>query len=185
MEQKTTSIWKSSVTYGIYLGLISILLSVIIWAGGLIESLGLIGSAVIGVVSFIISFFLLLFFSKAYRNKEMGGYISFGEAFKFGILVVVFAAIITTIYNYIFYTIIDPDYIKNLYAVLQQKTMIMLENAGMSDAQMDQALEKFENIPTLGKTIRQGILSSIISGAVLSLITAAIVKKKEDTAFEE
>jgi uncharacterized membrane protein (DUF485 family) len=179
MEEKSASIWKSALTYGSYLGLISIALSVIIWAGGLMESMGLFGSAIIGLLSFVITFLLLLFFTKAYRNKELNGIISFKQAFQFAMLVILFSVIISTIYNYIFHTLIDPEYMKNLMAVMQQKTMDYMEKVGAPESQIDKTLEKFSEIPTLWKTLRQGILFGVIGGGILALIVAAIVKKKE------
>ncbi|HPE77843.1 MAG TPA: DUF4199 domain-containing protein [Draconibacterium sp.] len=185
MEEKSTSIWKSSLTYGAYMALISIAISVIIWAGGLIESMGIFGSAIIGLLSFVITFLLLLFFTKAYRNKELNGIISFKQAFQFAMLVVIFSVLITTIYNYIFHTLIDPEYMKNLMAVLQQKTMNYMEKVGAPEAQIEKTLEKFSEIPTIWKTLRQGIVTGLIAGAVISLIVAAIVKKKEEDIVPE
>lgn len=179
MEEKSASIWKSTGIYGLYMGLISIALSVIIWAGGLMESMGLFGSAIIGLLSFVITFLLLLFFTKAYRNKEMNGIISFKQAFQFAILVVIFSVLISTIYNYVFHTLIDPEYMKNLMAVMQQKTMDYMEKVGAPESQIEKTLEKFSEIPTIWKTLRQGIIFGVIGGGVLALIVAAIVKKKE------
>lgn len=184
MEQKSSPLIKSSVTSGIYLGLISILMSVVIWAGGLIESMGLFGGAIIGLISFSISFILLFIFTKGYRNKELGGFISFAEAFKFAMLAVVVSTLISIVYNYVFHSFIAPDYMENLMAVMQQKTMMFMESKGVPEAQMDAALEKFQDIPTIWKTLRQTAISGIITGAVISLIVAAIAKKKEEDVIE-
>jgi hypothetical protein len=43
MEQKSSPLLKSSLTYGLYAALISIFLNVVIWAGGIMESLGILG----------------------------------------------------------------------------------------------------------------------------------------------
>uniref|UniRef100_UPI0032177F1B DUF4199 domain-containing protein n=1 Tax=uncultured Draconibacterium sp. TaxID=1573823 RepID=UPI0032177F1B len=184
MEQKSSPLMKSSVTNGVYLGLIGILISVVIWAGGLIESMGIFGGAIIGLVSFVISCILIFIFTKTYRNKELGGFISFGEAFKFAMLVVIVSTLISVFYNYIFHSFIAPDYMQNLMAVMQQKTMTFMESKGVPEAQMDAALEKFQEIPTIWKTLRQTAVTGIISGAIISLIVAAIVKKKEEDVIE-
>ena len=179
MEEKSTSIWKSSLTYGFYLALISIAISVVIWVGNVIESMGIFGSALIGLFSFVITFFMLFFFTKSYRNKELNGIISFKDAFLFAFLVVIFSTLITTVYNYIFHTLIDPEYMKNVMAVMQQKTMDYMEKVGAPEAQIEKTLEKFAEIPTVWKTLKQGILYGLIGGSIISLIVAAIVKKKE------
>jgi len=182
MEEKSVSLWKSALTNGVYLGLISILISVVIWAAGLIESMGLFGGVIIGLLSLVVSFVLLLLFVKNYRNKELGGYISFGEAFKFTMLVIIVSTIISLIYTYIFNAFIAPDYMENLMAVMQQKTMAFMESKGVSEAQIDNALEKFKEIPSIGKTLRQTALSGLIGGTIISLIVSLIARKKlEDT----
>ena len=64
--------------------------------------MGVFGGAIIGLISFAITFILLWIFPKNYRNKECEGYISFMEAFKFTMLVIVFSTVISVIYSYIF-----------------------------------------------------------------------------------
>ena len=180
MEQKSTSLMKSSLVYGSYLGLISILVSVVIWAGGVIESSGIWGGAIIGLFSLILNFIVLWIFSKSYRNKECGGFINFGTAFKFAFMVIVVATVITTIYNFIFHTIIAPDYMENLMAVMQQNTLEYMENMGAPESAINKAMEKFEDIPTIWKTLRQGILFGIIGGAIIASIVALIVRRKNE-----
>lgn len=181
MEQKSSPLLKSSLTYGAYLGLISIFLSVVIWAGGVIESMGIFGGIIIGLLSLVVSFIIVLLFAKAYRNKEMGGYITFGQAFQFTFLVIVFSTIISMIYTYIFNAFIAPDYMENLMAVMQEKTMAYMEKVGAPEAQIDKAIAKLEEIPTIWKTLRQTALSGLIGGTIVALIVSAIVKKKEDS----
>lgn len=183
MEQKSSPLLKSSLTYGLYVALISIFVNVIIWAGGVMESLGIFGSVIVALISFVISFVILFIFTKNYRNKEFEGYISFAEAFKFAMLVTVVSTVILVIYTYIFHSFIDPNYMENLMASMQQKTLEFMESRGVPDASIDQAMEKFKEIPTIAKTLRQTALSGIIGGAIISLIVAAIVKKKAEDSY--
>ena len=180
MEQKSPSLINSSLTYGCYLSLVGILLSVIIWAGGIIESLGLFGSLAIGFAIFVITFFVLWVFAAKYRNNVHGGYIDFLEVLKFTLLVILFSTIISTIYNYIFHSFIDPEYMKNIMTVMQQKTLTLLENSGASEAQIQDTMAKFEEIPTVTKTLLQGVKSGLIGGVIMSLIVSLIVRKKNE-----
>lgn len=185
MEEKSTSMWKSAATYGFYLGIISILLSVIIWAGGIIESMGLFGGVMIGIFSFVLTFILLFIFAKGYRNKECGGIISFGMVFKFTFFAILVSTVISIVYNYIFHSFIAPEYMANLMAIMQEKTMIFLENKGVPESTMDEALKKFEEVPTMLKTLRQTALSGIIAGGIIALIVSAIVKKNQSDEVPE
>ena|SRR5690554_5503368 len=179
MNKQPASIWKSSLKYGISLGLISVVFSLIIWSAKLIEELGLFGSGLLGIFSLVISFIILLIFTRMYRNKELDGYISFNEAFQFGLLVVLVGTIITTIYNLLFHTVIDPGYTEHALAVMQQKTLDFMEGAGLPDSQIEETLNRLDDTPTLLESLRQGFVTSLISGVILSLITAAIVKKNQ------
>ncbi|QIA07738.1 DUF4199 domain-containing protein [Draconibacterium halophilum] len=183
MEQKSSTLLKSSLTYGIYAALISIFLSVVIWAGGLMESMGMFGSVIIAISSLVISFVVLLIFTKNYRNKEFGGYISFVEAFKFAMLVIIVSTVILLIYNFIFHSFIAPDYMENLMATMQQKTLAFMESNGVPDANIDQAMEQFEEVPTIAKTLQQTAMSGLIGGIIISLIVAAIAKKKVEDSY--
>ncbi|MBN1821539.1 MAG: DUF4199 domain-containing protein [Prolixibacteraceae bacterium] len=177
MEQKS-SLLKSSLIYGLYLGLISILISVVIWATSLMEIMGIFGTSIIGLLSLIITFILLLVFTKSYRKKDLGGSITFGQAFLFGLLVMIFCTILTSIYNYVFSTIIDPEYTERLMAVLQQKTMEYMERVGAPESQINKAMERFGDVPTVFESIKRNVMYGVIGGAVMSLIIAASIRKK-------
>jgi hypothetical protein len=70
-------------------------------------------------------------------------------------------------------------------AVMQEKTMIFMESNGVPESQMDKAIEKLQEIPTIWKTLRQTALSGIIAGGILSLIVSAIVKKNPSDEVSE
>ena len=78
MEQQPNTKLKVTMTYGIYLAAISIVLSLIIWATSLIEHMGLFGSAFIGVFQLVMLAFLLVYFTKRYRDTMFDGRITFG-----------------------------------------------------------------------------------------------------------
>lgn len=184
MEQNSSPFLKSSITAGVYLGLISILISVIIWAASIIESMGLFAGAIVTFVSFVILLVFLFIFTKDFRNKQLGGVISFKEAFKFAMLAIIVATVISVIYTYIFQTLIAPDYMENLMAVMQQKTLTFMEGKGVPDAQIDKAMEQFEEIPTIWKSLQQTFTGGIIRGAIISVIIAAIVKRNEEDSIQ-
>lgn len=183
MEQKSTLL-KSALVYGLYAGLISILLSVIIWAGGLLESLGMWGSALIGILSLVVTLIILIIFTRMYRDKELGGVITFGQAFQFGILVIVVSIIVSSIYTFIFQSFIDPDYMVRVMQSIQDKTLAYLERMGASDAQIDKTMARFAEVPTVFKSIKQGLISGLIGGAILSLISSAVIKKNKKESSE-
>lgn len=189
MEQQPNTKLKVTMTYGIYLAAISIVLSLIIWATSLLEHLGLFGSAFIGVFQLVMLAFLLVYYTKRYRDSMFDGRITFGQAFSFGVMLVVFSSVISSLYSFILNKYIDPDYMHRVMTMIQDKTYQMLANSGLSQDQIDAQMTKFEErgIPTPIETLVSSLEGGLIGGAIMSLISSAIVKKnvKGEDAFDE
>jgi hypothetical protein len=189
METQKTNSYKLAMTYGLYFGLISIILNVIIWATNLMEYLGLFGSVLLGVLQLVLMVFILIYFTKLYRNNELGGKITFGQAFVFGVLIVVFSTIISSLYSYIFNKFIDPDYAQRIMTMMQDKTYQWMSGKGLSQDQIDDAMQKFEakGVPSPIETLITSMEFGLIGGAIMSLISSAIVKKNatNEDAFDE
>ncbi len=189
MEQQPNTKLKVTMTYGIYLAAISIVLSLIIWATSLIENLGLFGSAFIGVFQLVMLAFLLVYFTKRYRDSMFDGRITFGQAFSFGVMLIVFSSVISSLYSFILNKYIDPDYMHRVMTMIQDKTYQMLSNSGLSQDQIDAQMAKFEEkgIPSPIETLVSSLEGGLIGGAIMSLISSAIVKKnvKGEDAFDE
>lgn len=189
METQKTNSYKLAMTYGLYFGLISIILSVIIWATNFMEYLGLFGSVLLGILQLVLLVFLLIYFTKLYRNNELGGKITFGQAFVFGVLIVVSSTIISSLYSYIFNKFIDPDYAQRIMTMMQDKTYQWMSGNGVPQDQIDSAMQKFEakGIPSPIETLITSMEFGLIGGAIMSLISSAIVKKNatSEDAFDE
>lgn len=191
MKEHQTSSMKLTMTYGLYLAGISIVLSLIIWATSLIEHLGLFGSALIGVFQFALLAYLLVYFTKRYRDTLFDGKITFGQAFTFGVLLVVFSSVISALYSYILNKYIDPEYMQRVMTMIQDKTYQLLANNGLSQEQIDSQMAKLENrgIPSPMETLVSSLEGGLIGGAIMSLISSAIVKKNVkdggEDAFDE
>ena len=185
MEQQQTNQYKLAMTYGLYLGGISIVLSIIVWATALMEKLGLFGSAFMGIFNLVILILLLIYFTKMYRNNELDGKITFGKAFVFGVMIVLFSTVVSSLYNYIFAKYIDPEYTQRIMTMMQDKTYQMMTNNNLPQEKIDEAMAKFQEqpIPTPIQSLISSLKFGLIGGAIMSLISSAIVKKnvsKED-----
>lgn len=194
MEEQSSNRLKVTMTYGIYLAGISIAISVFVWATSLIESIGLFGSAFIGILQLALMAFLLVYYTKRYRDTMFNGKITFGQAFSFGVMLVVFSSLISSLYSYILNKYIDPDYMHRVMTMIQDKTYQMLSNSGMSQDQIEAQMVKIEEkgIPSPIETLVSSLEGGLIGGAIMSLISSAIVKKNArggedefDDAMEE
>ncbi|MEJ2003464.1 MAG: DUF4199 domain-containing protein, partial [Cyclobacteriaceae bacterium] len=85
---------------------------------------------------------------------------------------VIIAFLLSGIFGYIYMTTIDPTIIDQV----KEQQMMELEEQGMSDAQIEQAMEITEGFMTPGMLALFGILFSAFIGFILSLIISAFTK---------
>lgn len=181
MAETKSSLLKNAINGGLLLGLISIVFSVILYVLDIMP-VGISKGLSVLAISLLIYFFVIFYSSKSYRNNILGGYISFGQAFVFGLLVAVFAAILSAVYSYIFNALIDPEYAAKLVGATKDWTESFFESKGLPEASIAEALDKIDSkgIPSAFKSTWQALIFGTIFGAIISLITAAIVKKKKE-----
>ena len=161
---------KPHVKFGLLVGATGILLSLISYILGLDKSDT---GQYIGWINVPIMIIALVFAIKEKRLSNEGGFISFGHAFKTGFLVVLIATAITAVYNYLYFSVINPgikDYIL-------QKQADKFEEQGMSGAQMEQALAMTEKFTTPVMASVWVFFGGLFLGTIVVLIFAAIMKK--------
>lgn len=171
--------YKLELTYGIYFALISIVVNLLVWATALMEKGGLMTTFLISLFQLGILVGFLLICTKSYRDKVLNGKITFGQAFLFALIIVIFSSIITGFYAYVFNKFIDPEYTSRIMQALQDKTYQFMANQGVPDEQIEEAMVKFEEQTPQSavETMFSALTSGLIGGSIISLITSAIVKK--------
>ena len=189
MEAQKANMFKQAMTDGLYISAISIGISVLIWATSLMEKMGLFGSAFIGIIQLVLLVYLLIFFTKKYRNEMLSGKITFSQAFTFGVLLVVLSSVVTSLYSYIFNKFIDPEYASRIMTMMQDKTYQFMSSKGVPEDQIESAMKKFEEkgIPSPLETLKASLQFGLIGGVFMSLISSAIVKKNinSEDAFDD
>lgn len=171
MEEKNTSLIKSSVNSGLMLGLVLVIYSVSLFI------LDLWLNTWLGLVSFAILIIGVIYATKVYRTA-LGGFISYGQAFLVGALAVLVAGGLTTIYTYLFYTLINPEAIEQVI----EKSLEMLENFNIPEEALDKAMEELTDGTTVSSTVINGFFTNVVVGVIISLISAAVMKKDKDMA---
>lgn len=174
MEQKK-SVWKETLNYGIILGLISVVFSVLTYMFDLTFKTWLMWPGM--MITLVVMFFLL----RSYRDHYNNGYISYGKSVGAGVVINIYAAIITAIYIYLLYSFIDPGLIDKSLAVAEQK---MLER-GLPDSAVEQAMEMQAKFVKPWITTLSATLMSILYGFILSLIVSLFVMKKGNPLLDE
>jgi hypothetical protein len=167
-ENKKPSLLKSTVNYGAMLGLALVIYSLLLWMFDATFNQSL------GYVSFAITVGGIILATRAYRDQELGGYISYGQAIGVGTLTALFSGVITVIFTWLLYNVIDTG--------LAERNFIFMEEAyyaaGMSDEQIDVALMMAKRFTTPLIMAVMGIIGSVFFGFIFSLVTSAFLKKE-------
>lgn len=116
--------------------------------------------------------------TKRYRD-DLGGSISFSQAWRFGVLLYFFAALIVSVMHYIFYRFVaPPDYMAN--AVSQ--TIESLKQMQV-ESQVIQSIETLNFSPI--HLALQGILNNILYGIIFSIPVAGLLCRKKSPGFQQ
>jgi hypothetical protein len=179
METKN-SLFNSALKSGLILGAISIVVFLIMYVAD-IKPVGIMMPILIMLVALAISIIILVVLFKKYRT-EIGGFISFRNAFLYCFLTLLIASFVSTLFTLIFIKLIEPDYYKNI----MEAQKIWMENylAGkMSEEKIAEQLDKLDvqaaSAGSITTTLKNFLIGSVVNG-IIALIVGAIMKKNPD-----
>ncbi|MFK5878671.1 MAG: DUF4199 domain-containing protein [Flavobacteriaceae bacterium] len=171
MENQTTSSKSIMINYGLILGLISILISVTVYATGHTYD----QHWSVGVVSFLIMVAVIVMGIKKFKESN-GGFLKLGEAIKIGMGIALISGIVSVVYTFIFTSYIEPDFFTNLIQVQEQKWI----DAGMADDQIENAKVMMEKMSGFSMTAGFAVIGSVFFGFIISLISGLIMKESDE-----
>lgn len=161
-----------SVKWGAIGGLITVAFGVLSYLLNLTESKSM---QYMGVLILLAVVIFALF---EYRDKENGGFARLGELLKVGVLTILIIAVVSAIWNYVFVTFLDTDFIRR--TLLQ--TEIQMENEGLPEEQIKQAMKMTKMLMTPFYMAIISFFSTAILGSIVSLVGALILKKERPEA---
>jgi len=167
MEKKTT-IFNHSLMWGVILGIVLIVYSLILYF------LDLSTNRALGYVTWLITIIAVFYAMKIYRDNVNQGVLSFGNAFVIGLLVCIISGLISAVFAYIQFSVLSPELIDKMIQIGEEKLL----SRGMSDEMVEQSLAMSRKFMTPTMISIMAFVMSAIFGAILSLILAAIVKKE-------
>ena len=169
MEEKNTGVFSNALIWGVILGLVSIIYAVVLYVmdESLNKTLGYFGS--------IVTIAVLVYGTINFRDSVRGGILPFGSAFSFGVVVVVIGAVISSIYTYIQFAIIDTG----LQDKMLEMAMEQMIEKGVPEDQLDTAMRMTSKFMRPVMLSIFGLFGGSVIGVILALINAAIFKKEE------
>lgn len=174
-QNEQPSLFQHALKWGVILGIIGIALTGIFYA----VDYTLLANWKFGIFVFLVSIGLTIYAGINYRG-EIGGFLAYGKAFQHGFVLMAISGLLSTLFNMVLYTVIDPELPQKLTEVAMENAQAMMESFGMPEDQMDQALadarERTENqFSASGLAMSYGI--GLIIYAVLAAITSIFVRK--------
>ena len=175
MESNSPSKFKSALNFGTKLGLLLTIFSLVIFVMELYDAsqwLNWVATAILiaGVVYGI----------KNYRDNELGGYISYSSALGYGVLIALFAGIITSFVTYIYLGYVDDGFVHHQMMVQEDK----MYEQGMPEEQIEMAMSYTEKFMAPGVLALMGVVGNTFIGFIVSLIAGAFLKKEAEN-FED
>ena len=120
----------------------------------------------------------------SYRNKQEGGFITYGGAFSSGFYTGLIISIIVAIYTFIYVQFINPGIIDDI--MIKSEEEILTKYPDWSDEQIDQALSYTEMFTSPTIMAIFGFFGNLVASTIFSLIIAIFAKreKKEEISAE-
>ncbi|KEO75567.1 DUF4199 domain-containing protein [Anditalea andensis] len=175
--EEVTSIYQSALRAGVILGLISMSISFLAY----FIDFTLLASGWMAFGSFLVMIAVVIYFGIDYR-KEIGGFMSFGTAYKFSFITLVVSVFISSIANILLFNVIDPNLPQTLGDVQLENTLAIMDRYGAGDAMSSDMIDEmrtslYDNYSIFGIIKTFGIL--VLISAFISLILGAIIKKRD------
>jgi hypothetical protein len=172
--EENKSVVSASLMYGIYLGLALIAYSLLMFV------LDIDHESKLTWFSYLIMAGGLFWAMVSVRDNYFNGFVSYGKAFGIGFWVVLFAAVITSLFTYIYFHYLDPGMIDEI--LLKAEEAMLEGNPNISDEQLEQTLAMTEKFTSPLMISVWAFIANVIFGTILSLIIAIFAKREDGAA---
>lgn len=171
MEEKVSTA-RVALKYGVLVSVVIMVYTTIINVAGLSQN------PVFSSLQFIFIIVAIVLAMKNFR-AENNGYMAYGEGLGLGTLLSAVMGLLVSAFSTFYNRFIDNTIIPQA----MDKVRADMERKGLDDAQIDSAVEMAQKFSSPGIMFIFGVFGTIITGFIISLIVAAILRK-EKPVFE-
>ncbi len=164
--QEQPSVARVALKYGLIVAVASIVYNTILLISELNQNQALTS---LGLIILVIG---MVYAMRDYRSQNEG-YMSYGQGLGIGTLMAGISGLLSSAFTMLYTQFIDP----NLMNSALDKAREDLEQRGMSDAQIESAMEVSEKMMSPGILFAMGVFFSILFGFIIALIVAAIMRR--------
>lgn len=162
---------KTTLLYGLYAAIISVLLSVVLYVTDFIL-FSLYAGIFVFVINTAVLVFILIFFGKKIRNTYSPDSYKYGAAFKDMLIIIGVITIVAVAYNAAFLLWIEPGYQERIMVEIANKVEIAMYNQGVPQSQIDKTINEMLNQPQ--KSVAESSLGALIYSVVFGVIMCCI-----------
>ncbi len=164
---------KIGVKYGLFLGLILVIISILIWLAGI----NTFASFALPILTFIVSLTLTIGFMRSgvikYRTAN-DDEISFGTAFGIAGIIGLISLLLGVIWAYLQFVIIDTE---GLNAMLDEAIDVFANLPNLTDEMIQIFVDKYESMRDPMVIVKQNFINGILGTLIYALLVAIFVKK--------
>ena len=173
MENEKMSAGRVALNYGLILGVVFIVYSLILYLVDVpIESL-----QYFNWVSYVFLIIAMVLGITNYRDKYAGGLITYGKSFSTGFLIGLYASIIGAIYSFIYFSYINPGIVQEM---MDARIIEMMEqNPNMNDEQLEMAQAWMERFMSPVMMAVMGLIVNVIASLIISLVVSIFTQRKD------
>jgi hypothetical protein len=170
---------KIVITFGLISGLVIsglMLISMSLWR----ESSDFEYGEVLGYLSMVIALSTIFFGVKSYRDNELNGSITFGKGFLIGLLITMIAGVIYVVAWEIYFQTAFSDFSEQYLSHSVEKIKdsgVTAEEANKKISELKESMDMYNNNTIFRMAITFTEIFPV--GLIISLISAAILRKKE------
>ncbi|HNV29424.1 MAG TPA: DUF4199 domain-containing protein [Cyclobacteriaceae bacterium] len=171
MEDQNAQLEKVSTrSAGIRYGLMMAVLSIAFFMIMNVADLDMQGP--VGYLSWVITA-AMLFLAHKYYKDEGDGFMTIGQGVGIGFWAGMVSSVISSIFTYVYVKFIDDGFLQ----AIKDKQIESMQERGMSDEQIDQAMQFAGAFSTPEAILGFGIVFGIIGGVIIGLLVALFTKK--------
>ena len=167
---------KIVLTFGLIAG--AILSAMMLITLPFMDRIGFDKGAIIGYTTMVLAFLMVFFGVKSYRDNVVGGSVTFGRAFKVGLMITAVASVCYVATWELIYYRLAPDFADRYAAYTVDKA----RQSGATDAQIAEKTKQMTEFKAMYRNplvnIALTLLEPLPVGILFTLVTAGVLRRK-------
>ncbi len=170
-ENNNVGFMKPALNHALIISAALIILSLALYLSGQLQN------RYAGWISTAISFVGIIYAIYNYRNQYQGGFISFGRAVGYGVVVGLIVGVITGIFAFLLYGVISPELVDEARLFAEKELYKANPDLDYDQAQMMLKVQ-YWFISPIGMLVA-GIFGGALQGLIFGIIGGIFVRRKD------